>query len=35
VHAKERYRDLQLDCRNYAYENGTDKPEVSNWTWPF
>ncbi len=35
AHAKDRYRNLQLDCRNYAYENGTDKPDVSNWTWPF
>ncbi len=35
VHAKERYRNQQQDCRNYAYEHGTDQPEVSNWTWPF
>lgn len=35
AHAKDRYRNLQLDCRNYAYENGTDKPDVANWTWPF
>jgi xylulose-5-phosphate/fructose-6-phosphate phosphoketolase len=35
AHAKDRYRNLQQDCRNYAYENGTDKPDVSNWTWPF
>ena len=33
-HAKERYRNLQMDCRNYAYANGTDKPDVANWTWP-
>jgi xylulose-5-phosphate/fructose-6-phosphate phosphoketolase len=32
--AKERCRDLQTDCRNYAYEHGTDKPEVVNWRWP-
>ncbi len=35
VHAKERYRNRQQDCRNYAYEHGTDSPEVNNWTWPF
>jgi len=34
AHAKERYRDLQIDCRNYAYENGIDKPEIINWRWP-
>jgi xylulose-5-phosphate/fructose-6-phosphate phosphoketolase len=34
AHAKERYRDLQIDCRNYAYEHGIDKPEVAGWRWP-
>ena len=33
--AKERCRDLQTDCRNYAYEHGIDKPEVVNWRWPY
>jgi xylulose-5-phosphate/fructose-6-phosphate phosphoketolase len=33
-HAKDRYRNLQMDCRNYAYANGTDKPDVANWVWP-
>jgi xylulose-5-phosphate/fructose-6-phosphate phosphoketolase len=27
-HAKEKYRDQQIDCRNYAYEQGLDKPEI-------
>ena len=34
AHVKERLRDLQIDCRNYAHEHGIDKPEVANWTWP-
>jgi xylulose-5-phosphate/fructose-6-phosphate phosphoketolase len=34
AHAKERYRDLQIDCRNYAYKNGIDQPEVAGWRWP-
>jgi xylulose-5-phosphate/fructose-6-phosphate phosphoketolase len=34
AHAKERYRDLQTECRNYAYEHGIDKPEVAAWKWP-
>ena len=35
AHAKERYRNLQIDCRNYAHEHGTDMPEVTAWKWPF
>ena len=34
AHAKEKYRDLQIDCRNYAYEHGIDKPEIVAWKWP-
>jgi xylulose-5-phosphate/fructose-6-phosphate phosphoketolase len=33
-HAKEHFRNLQLECQAYAHEFGTDKPEVDNWTWP-
>jgi len=35
AHAKERYRDLQINCRNYAYEHGVDKPDVAGWRWPY
>jgi xylulose-5-phosphate/fructose-6-phosphate phosphoketolase len=35
AHAKERFRDLQIDCRNYAYEHGIDNPEIVGWRWPF
>jgi xylulose-5-phosphate/fructose-6-phosphate phosphoketolase len=34
AHAKEKFRNLQIECVNYAHENGIDKPEVSSWTWP-
>jgi xylulose-5-phosphate/fructose-6-phosphate phosphoketolase len=34
AHAKEKYRDLQINCRNYAYEHGIDSPDVSGWKWP-
>ena len=34
-HAKERFRDQQIQCREFAYQNGVDKPEVVNWEWPF
>jgi xylulose-5-phosphate/fructose-6-phosphate phosphoketolase len=35
AHAKEKLRNMQIDCQRYAYEYGTDKPEVDGWTWPF
>ncbi len=34
AHAKERFRNLQIDCRNYAHEHGIDRPEINNWKWP-
>ena len=34
AHAKETLRNRQIDCQNYAYEHGVDKPEVDQWTWP-
>jgi len=35
AHAKEKFRDIQIDCRNYAYEHGIDKPDVVEWRWPY
>jgi xylulose-5-phosphate/fructose-6-phosphate phosphoketolase len=34
AHAKETYRDLQIDCLDYAHEHGIDKPEIVAWRWP-
>src|SRR2546428_7286053 len=34
AHVKEKLRNMQIDCQNYAYEYGVDKPEVDQWTWP-
>ncbi len=34
AHAKEKFRNQQLACRRYAYEHGTDLPEIVNWRWP-
>jgi xylulose-5-phosphate/fructose-6-phosphate phosphoketolase len=34
AHAKEILRNMQIDCQNYAYEHGVDKPEIDQWTWP-
>ncbi|MBL8292603.1 MAG: phosphoketolase family protein [Bryobacterales bacterium] len=33
-HAKERFRNLRIDCRNFAHEHGIDAPEVADWRWP-
>ena len=34
-HAKERFRNLQIECVNYAHQCGIDKPEVASWVWPY
>ncbi len=34
AHVKQRLRDLQIEARAYAFENGIDKPEFDQWTWP-
>jgi xylulose-5-phosphate/fructose-6-phosphate phosphoketolase len=33
-HAREKFRNKQIECRDYAYKNGIDIPEVSGWRWP-
>jgi xylulose-5-phosphate/fructose-6-phosphate phosphoketolase len=35
AHAKEKFRDMQIACRHYAYEHGIDMPEVVGWRWPY
>jgi xylulose-5-phosphate/fructose-6-phosphate phosphoketolase len=35
AHAKEKFRNMQIACRQYAYEHGTDRPDVVEWRWPF
>jgi CO/xanthine dehydrogenase Mo-binding subunit len=34
AHPLEKFRNEQIACRNYAYEHGTDKPDVAGWKWP-
>jgi xylulose-5-phosphate/fructose-6-phosphate phosphoketolase len=34
AHAKEKMRNMQIECQNYAYTHGVDKPDVDQWTWP-
>jgi xylulose-5-phosphate/fructose-6-phosphate phosphoketolase len=33
-HAKERFLNQQIECRNYAHQYGIDKPDAAEWTWP-
>jgi xylulose-5-phosphate/fructose-6-phosphate phosphoketolase len=35
VHAKEKFRNTQIECLNYAHEFGIDEPKVAGWTWPY
>jgi xylulose-5-phosphate/fructose-6-phosphate phosphoketolase len=34
AHTKEKLRNMQIECLEYAHEHGTDKPDVDQWTWP-
>jgi xylulose-5-phosphate/fructose-6-phosphate phosphoketolase len=33
--AMEKFQNEQIRCRNYAYQHGTDKPDVAGWRWPY
>jgi xylulose-5-phosphate/fructose-6-phosphate phosphoketolase len=35
AHVKEHLKDQQIDCRNYAFEHGIDRPDVMDWKWPY
>jgi xylulose-5-phosphate/fructose-6-phosphate phosphoketolase len=35
AHARERFRNTQLECRAHAHEEGIDRASESDWTWPF
>ena len=35
AHAKEDFKNQQIECRSYAYANGVDMPEIVNWKWPY
>jgi xylulose-5-phosphate/fructose-6-phosphate phosphoketolase len=34
-HAKDRYLNQQIECKNYAHQYGIDQPEAAGWTWPY
>ena len=35
AHAKEKFRNLQIECLNYAHQHGIDEPNVAAWKWPY
>ena len=35
AHAKQLFRDRQIECCLYAHEHGVDLPEENDWIWPF
>ena len=35
AHAKEKFRNAQIQARNYAHEHGIDQPEHANWRWRY
>ena len=35
AHAKEKFRNMQIACREYAHTFGIDRPDVREWQWPF
>jgi xylulose-5-phosphate/fructose-6-phosphate phosphoketolase len=34
AHVREKLRNMQIDCRQYAHQYGIDKPEIREWRWP-
>ncbi|PPC91638.1 MAG: phosphoketolase [Methylobacter sp.] len=34
AHVKEKLRDMQIACSQYAYKHGVDDPEFATWQWP-
>jgi xylulose-5-phosphate/fructose-6-phosphate phosphoketolase len=35
AHLKEEMRDAIVDNMAYAHEHGTDRPELTDWVWPY
>ena len=34
AHAKDRFRNRQIEYRAYAHEHGLDPPEITGWRFP-
>jgi len=35
AHAREKFHNEQIACRNYAFKHGIDRPDAANWKWPY
>jgi xylulose-5-phosphate/fructose-6-phosphate phosphoketolase len=35
AHLKEEMKNAIIDNLRYAHEHGTDRAEITNWTWPY
>jgi xylulose-5-phosphate/fructose-6-phosphate phosphoketolase len=35
AHAKERFRNTQIECLHYAHANGVDPDGILDWKWPY
>jgi xylulose-5-phosphate/fructose-6-phosphate phosphoketolase len=35
AHVRERMNNAIIDSRNYAYEQGHDRDEITHWKWPY
>src|SRR5437867_2428241 len=35
AHVREALLDQQIACKNHAFEFGVDRPDITNWQWPF
>jgi xylulose-5-phosphate/fructose-6-phosphate phosphoketolase len=35
AHLKEEMKNSIIENMRYAHEHGTDRPELTNWTWPY
>ncbi|MBV8672504.1 MAG: phosphoketolase family protein [Acidobacteriaceae bacterium] len=35
AHAKEKFLNEQIECRNYAFQHGIDRADVREWRWPY
>jgi xylulose-5-phosphate/fructose-6-phosphate phosphoketolase len=35
AYLSEKMKNAMIEHRAYAYANGIDKPEITNWKWPF
>jgi xylulose-5-phosphate/fructose-6-phosphate phosphoketolase len=35
AYLRERMKNAIIEHRTYAHENGIDKPEITEWKWPY